>query len=239
MHSILLERRKSMIYFLGFFLVAIALLIPTMFASATSIGTNVSVTGTFTVTGVSTLSDDLDPDATDTINLGAYGYAWNDVFVSGTSYLGVVAVAGDLDPTTDNSRDIGQFGSAWNELFVSGTSYLGTVTFNGDLDPSANNTINLGAFGLAWNDIMASGTVSFGSGTVGFVHDGETGRTGISSSTPSAMLSVGESSSATTSLDFAKPCFRFNVSGAVVYYYPSVGEASNSAAWSTSSASCF
>jgi len=75
----------------GFFLMAIALLIPTMFASATTIGTNIAVTGTFTVAGVSTISDDFDPDANGTINLGSYGYAWNDIFASGTIYATTLA----------------------------------------------------------------------------------------------------------------------------------------------------
>ncbi len=77
--------------------------------------------------------------------------------------------------------------------------------------------------------------------TDGFFLDGSTDRVGLSSSTPSADLSVGTSASATTTFDFAKPCFRFtDEAGTMLYYWPCTGaNCLSGAAWATSTTSCY
>ena len=69
-------------------------------------------------------------------------------------------------------------------------------------------------------------------------------RVGIGTSTPSALLSAGvagSATSATTTIDFGKPCFRFtDEAGTILYYWPCTGtNCTGGAAWATSSASCF
>jgi hypothetical protein len=72
------------------------------------------------------------------------------------------------------------------------------------------------------------------------VVDESADRVGISSSTPSADLAVGTGTTATTSLDFAKPCFRMTADdgSTVLYYWPSVA-AGTLGGWATSTTSCF
>ena len=77
-----------------------------------------------------------------------------------------------------------------------------------------------------------------------FYVDTNNERVGIGSTTPTATLSVGTASTvatASTTIDFGKPCFRMMTeTGTVLYYYPSL-TAGNAAVsgWATSTTSCF
>lgn len=120
-------------------------------SAATTIGNNVSVGGTLAVTGVTTVSSDIDPDANNTIDLGAFATAYNDVFASGTVYAGVFQVdgaatfGGDLNPNANNTLDIGAFTTAFKDVFASGTVYAATSTV---YSPTGTSTIYLSS-GLA------------------------------------------------------------------------------------------
>jgi len=85
--------RKKILYSLFFLLLAaILLLMPAAFASAaTTVGNNVSVGGTLAVTGVVTITADLDPSANNTVDIGAFGTAYNNLFVSSTASLNYVS----------------------------------------------------------------------------------------------------------------------------------------------------
>jgi len=157
--SNVLERSKLFLFTIVAALVLAVIFVPTMFVHATSIGTNVTVTGTTTLSGNVTIGDsatadtltvtarlaaDLDPNANGTIDLGAFDLAYDNIVASGTAYLAGLTVG--VDGT-----------------FTVGTSTANTLTVTArlaaDLDPNANNTIDLGSYGLAFNDVFASGTL--------------------------------------------------------------------------------
>jgi len=162
--------KKSIIYFIGFLIFSF-LLFP-IIARATSIGTNVTVTGTTTLNGNTTIGDsatadtltvtarlaaDLDPSANNTYDLGSFGLAYKSIYTSSTVYLGSVTST-QITPWANNTSQLGQFGQAWKNIFVSSTSYLGSVTST-MINPWANNTSDLGAYGNAWKNFYASSTV--------------------------------------------------------------------------------
>ena len=178
-------QKTSQIFYVILF-VSLVLFLPNI-ARATSIGTNVTVTGNTTlgdtaasdtITVTARLAADLDPNANNTIDLGAFDLAYNDIFASGTTYVATLTIDGnapvgnatsdtitvtarlaaDLDPNANNTIDLGSFDLAYNNIFVSSTSYLGSVTST-MINPWANNTSDLGAYGNAWKNFYASSTV--------------------------------------------------------------------------------
>src|SRR3990167_8778842 len=88
--------RKNIFFFLVYVSMVLAIiLLPTMYARATSIGTNVTVSGNTTlgdtaasdtITVTARLAADLDPNTNNTIDLGSFDLAYNNIFVSSTSY---------------------------------------------------------------------------------------------------------------------------------------------------------
>lgn len=103
----LLERQKMGSILLYVVLTVVAILLPLTYAHATSIGTNVSVTGTLTVTDAATfngnvtignlatadtltvtarLAADLDPNANNTVDLGSFSLAFKDIYSSSTVF---------------------------------------------------------------------------------------------------------------------------------------------------------
>ena len=144
------------------------------------------------VASFASINADLLPDGNNTRDVGAFGSAWNNLFVSSTAYLGNVTST-SIEPWANNTSALGAYGTAWSNIFASGTAVLGNLTSNGQADsvtigtstastltvtarlaatlnPNANNTIDLGAFGLAYNNLFASGTVY----TAGLTIDGNT-----------------------------------------------------------------
>ena len=85
------------------------------------------------ITNTPTVVRDLTPDGNNLYDIGAFGSAFNDLFVSGTAFISTAIITistadGDIRPNTNNTYDLGAFGLAWNNLFVSSTSYLGGAT---------------------------------------------------------------------------------------------------------------
>jgi len=121
------------------------------------------------VGNITVSSTALVPDVNNLRDLGVYGNAWKDLFVSGTTYLGATALNGDFDPSTNNTYDLGEFGLAWNNLFVSSTAYVGGLsvssTSNGytELIPESANYLVIGDAGVtshtlnANDDLLVSG----------------------------------------------------------------------------------
>jgi len=126
--------------------------------AATSVGTNVSVDGTLTVNGNSTVGNATSSDV---------------LFVNSR-------IAGSLIPTFNDSISLGEFARAYTNVFSSGTIYganldldgnttLGNVTssdvvyinsrLGGSLIPRANNSLSLGEGGLAFGNVFSSGTL--------------------------------------------------------------------------------
>ena len=100
---------------------AVAMLLPLSFASAaTSIGNNVSVGGTLSVTGLSTFVAGFISSASSTVasSLNVSGR----LNVSSTMFI-----AGDILPEANNTRDIGVYGTAFNDVFSSGTIYVNNI----------------------------------------------------------------------------------------------------------------
>jgi hypothetical protein len=92
---------------------------------------------------------------------------------------------------------------------------------------------------------MATTTISGGDlivDTNTLVVDNDNNRVGIGSTTPSALLSAGvaaSASSATTTIDFAKPCFRMTTEdGTMLYVYLKLN-ANSYSNWATSTTICF
>ena len=91
--------------------------------------------------------------------------------------------------------------------------------------------------GTETNSLVVANT---GSTTPSFIIKGVNGdgRVGIGTSTPGAMFAVGDGSAATTTFDFAKPCFRVTASDGTSLYY-SISSVGTLGGWATSTTSCF
>src|SRR3989344_998842 len=151
-------QKTSQIFYVILF-VSLILFLPNI-ARATSIGTNVTVTGVTTgdtLTVTARLAADLDPNANNTYDLGSFGLAYKSIYASSTVYLGSVTST-QITPWANDTSQLGQFGQAWKNIFVSSTAYLGSVTST-MINPWANNTSDLGAYGSAWKNFYASSTV--------------------------------------------------------------------------------
>ena len=138
-----------------------------------------------------TLSQDINFSANNTYDIGSYGGAINDLFVSGTAYISQLAIStittstGDIVPGTNNTYDLGKFDFAWKNLFVSSTSFLNYVS-----------STMLEAGTLVANSATATSTFAggFAVETSGLVYDGT--NVGIGTASPSNQLEI---SSATNS----------------------------------------
>jgi hypothetical protein len=106
------------------------------------------------------------------------------------------------------------------------------------------NISTSGTLTVTDSSTMATTTISGGDlivDTSTLVVDNDNNKVGIGSTTPSALLSAGVAasvSSATTTIDFAKPCFRMTTdSGTMLYYY--ISSTNTLGGWATSTTSCF
>jgi len=121
----------------------------------------------------------------------------------------------------DGDLRVGEIGNANALVIDAGT---GAIVINDD--------------GAATADVRVEGNTK----TDLFMIDASADRVGIGSTTPSALFSVGETgsvSSATTTIDFAKPCFRMMTEdGTMLYLYLKLN-ANAYSNWATSTNSCF
>ena len=161
----------------------------------------------------------------------------------GTNYLTLgVGSSGDLTVVASG----GDISFSDENLATTGTLAAGATTITGALSASTQigvaSTSPLGILSVEQGTETYSFVVgNTGSSTPSIVVLGVNGngRIGIASSTPSARLSVGASTAATTTVDFAKPCFRMTTdSGTTLYYWPSLADGVLGG-WATSTVSCF
>ncbi len=66
------------------------------------------------------------PFSNNTKDLGVFGFAWNNLFVSSTSFLNSVTST-MISPWENNVSSLGFFGNAWSDIFSSGTAWLTDV----------------------------------------------------------------------------------------------------------------
>jgi len=90
--------------------------IPTLYTSSTAVSSTLQVAGSVT-------STNLYPWGNNLYDLGAYDYAWNDIYASGTIYS--TNFGNPLLPNADNTLSIGVYGTAFANVFASGTIYSG------------------------------------------------------------------------------------------------------------------
>ncbi|MDP2684218.1 MAG: hypothetical protein Q8P20_04110 [bacterium] len=132
-----MEREKNSRFLFYIVVVMVALFLPLSYALATSIGTDVSVTGTLTVTGESTFTG----AATFNGNVTVGNLATADT-------LTVTArLAADLDPNANNTIDLGSFGLAYKSIYASSTAFLNYVSSTAmdatTLNLTASSTLTL------------------------------------------------------------------------------------------------
>src|SRR3989344_1796308 len=147
-------RERSVLYFC-LFITALALVLPMSFASAaTSIGNNVSVGGTLTVTGLTTFTAGFLSNASSSLasslNVSGNLNASSALFAAGLATIngGVISNASS---------------SIASSLNVSGNLNVSSTLFvAGNILPEANNTRNLGAFGTAFANVYVSSSLVIG-----------------------------------------------------------------------------
>ena len=128
--------------------------------------------------GLSSVTSNIVPNGNNTYNLGAFGNAWKNLFVSSTANLNYVSstmiclgtdcqtsfpsgAAYAFTPTTNYGETTSATTSPlWirENLYVSSTVYLTGVSTTGGIYPNSTNLYDLGAFGLVWRNLYASST---------------------------------------------------------------------------------
>lgn len=134
------------------------------------------------------------PSGNDAGDFGAYGFAWGDMYSSGTVWLGTVnntgAKTNSGNLNVGNNLSVDGFVNVSSTLGVTGaTTFFGNVTFgqtgggsvdidinsasfSGFLRPALNNSFDIGEWGsftgptFSWNDVHASGTVHSATSTI-------------------------------------------------------------------------
>ena len=140
MHN--LSQRYGKLLSVGFSVLCSVFLVAVIVSAATTIGANISTGGNIT------------PTTNDTSDIGAFGTAFRNVYVSGTLYgegatLGAVTVTStltvngysalnDVYPASNNAEDIGAFATAWRNVYASGTLRVGGGNASSTIDLSTN-----------------------------------------------------------------------------------------------------
>ena len=101
-------------------------------------------------------------DANNTDDLGAYGYAWKNIYASSTAFL-ASATTTMIEPWANNTYDLGSYGKAWKDIFVSGTVYTSSTLVGSG---------TAGAPTIAFANDSNSGLYSYGSDAIGFTLGG-------------------------------------------------------------------
>lgn len=193
-------------------------------AKATTIGTNISTAGTLSVTSTTSMADALTLTATANPQM-TVRYDTTNYYTTSVSSLGATTFAA----TGTQLANVFNF----NSTVSIATSTLQTIlTVYSTSASNASTTLAVYQAGTGNAlDVYTAGTNRF---TVK-----NSGRVGIGTSTPSALLSVGTGNTGTSTIDFGKPCFRFKTENNTnLYYWPSV-EMGGFGGWATSTTSCY
>jgi len=136
--------------------------VPAVNASSTFASTTMWSSGTFRVDGTFNASSTVEiaqsattshiyPWSNSLYDLGAFDFAWNNVYASGTTYLDELSVsstASHILPNANGAFNLGSFGNAWGSAYVSSTLYVG----NTDLTTALN----------VYGDMLTYGDVTLG-----------------------------------------------------------------------------
>lgn len=242
---------------------------------ATTIGTNISASGSITVGSTLTLTSTVNPQlglgtTTPMSLLSINAIAGSSLFAIGSSTATILEVK-ETGITHGNDNGVAFADLIWEgdtdtALFVVDASAdrvgIGTSTPAAYLSVDANGSGSAFVIGSSTAPILevkSTGVVhgnDEGTSYIDFIWEGDTvtnllvvdasgDRVGIATTTPSAMLSVGNSASdasATSTIDLGMPCFHMiDDSGGTktdLYYWPSLTEG-GSGGWATSTTSCF
>ncbi len=86
------------------------------------------------IDGTRSMTGSITPNGNNSLNMGAFGSAWQSLFVSSTTFLGS-ATTTMIEPWFNNTSNLGSFDNAWKDVYASGTARL-----TGELlIPMANN----------------------------------------------------------------------------------------------------
>ncbi|PIR92964.1 hypothetical protein COT99_03420 [Candidatus Falkowbacteria bacterium CG10_big_fil_rev_8_21_14_0_10_43_10] len=230
--------------------------------AATSVGTDITATGDITITsgarvGTGSTGDHVTALAGDSLLVEGEsefdGITWVDgslrasstfMVTDASTFTGAITALSTLTVTDDLAADT-------DTLYVDASA---DKTGIGSSTPYATLSVETAAgdpmlmIGSSTAEILsldATGNLKYDGGTL--YGDLLNNNIGISSSTPSAMFSVGDGSGTSTStVDVGIPCFRMKtyIDGVLteVYYWPCVGAGcsiSQAGGWATSTASCF
>ncbi|MFA4954987.1 MAG: hypothetical protein WC641_06780, partial [Patescibacteria group bacterium] len=96
------------------------------------------------------------------------GFAWHDIYASGTAFIAGVSSTGGLYPKTNNSYDLGGSDLAWRDIFANGTASLANVSSTNIYASGYVSTTNLYVSGGGSGNVFVQGGNSFGTaGTLG------------------------------------------------------------------------
>ena len=92
-------------------------------------------------------------------DLGAFGRAWNELFVSSTANLDFVSTT-LISARADNATDLGSAAIEWKDLYADGTAYVDGIRMGGNIlpDSGAGNNYDLGSHTESFKSLYASTT---------------------------------------------------------------------------------
>lgn len=270
-----IKRKSTIQRIVTVFALAATSLFGTMgMVGATTIGANIS-TATLTATGVTTLQaaasitstsnpqltvkyDDTNywtegADSTGLVSFDSVGSALAGAFtfsdplkVATSTSVTALSVESLSSSNATTTLAVYQFGTGDIVNFYDGSTAAFTLKDGGRVGVASSTPSGLLSVeqGTEARSFVVGNT---GSSTPSLVVLGVNGNgnVGVGTTTPTAKFAVDKGSGATTTLDFAKPCFRMteNKNGVetMVYYWPSSGSVNSSTlgGWATSTTSCF
>jgi len=81
-------------------------------------------------------SSNIYPWTNSSFNLGAFDFAWNNVYASGTAYFDEISVTSTISnfgPKENDTYHLGAYDNAWSNIYTSGTLYGASAEFDWDL----------------------------------------------------------------------------------------------------------
>jgi len=240
----------------------VAVVVTVAAQAATTIGNNVS-TGTITATGAYTGTTITATGVVTSVGLTSTGIV--DVTASSDTPLTVNGATSSTTLAVYNSStgDLVNVIDGSTEVFTivdGGNVGVGTSTPTGILSvnaPGTSSALVIGSSTATILDVKSTGVVHAndeGTSYVDLVWEGDTktnlfvidassDRVGIGSSTPQALLSVGDpQANATSSIDVGLPCFKvksYKGDGTLIDYYMWPDVDNTLGGWATSTTSCF
>ncbi|MBI2050293.1 MAG: hypothetical protein HYT31_00630 [Parcubacteria group bacterium] len=218
----------------------VALVVVTMTSAATTIGNNVS-TGTVTATGIVDITASADTPltvngATSSTTFAVYNSSTGDLvnIIDGQTEVFTVLDGGNVGVASSTpNATLAVQAAAGKTAFMVGSTTAELLTINAS-GVTVGNEDSLAFADLRWEGDSLNNL---------FMVDASADRVGIGSSTPQALLSIGDpQANATSSIDVGLPCFRvksYKADGTVINYYMWPDVDNTLGGWATSTTSCF